>query len=102
MNPYASFLGPRDPMQTVALTPARVESLLSAIGKDRVSEAPAPGKWSAREIVAHLADCELVFAFRMRQTLAIDNPTVQPFDQEKWSAVYGAYDGLAAMETFSA
>lgn len=89
-------------METVALTPARVESLLSAIGKERVSEAPAPGKWSAREIVAHLADCELVFAFRMRQTLAVDSPTVQPFDQEKWAEVYGAYDALSAVETFSA
>jgi uncharacterized damage-inducible protein DinB len=89
-------------METVALTSARVESLMGAIGKDRVSEAPAPGKWSAREIVAHLADCELVFAFRMRQTLAIDNPTVQPFDQEKWAAVYGAYDENSAMQTFSA
>lgn len=102
MNPYASFLGSRDAMETVALTPARVESLLGAIGKDRVSEAPAPGKWSGREIVAHLADCELVFAFRMRQTAAMDNPTVQPFDQEKWAAVYSAYDAPAAMQTFSA
>lgn len=89
-------------METIALTPARVEALLGTIGKERVSEAPAPGKWSAREIVAHLADCELVFAFRLRQTLAEDNPTIQPFDQEKWAASYGAYDALAAMETFAA
>jgi uncharacterized damage-inducible protein DinB len=89
-------------METVALTPARVQSLLGAIGKERVSEAPAPGKWSAREIVAHLTDCELVFAFRMRQTAAADNPTVQPFDQEKWAEAYGAYDALSAVETFSA
>jgi hypothetical protein len=102
MNPYASFLGPRDAMETVALTPARVESLLGTIGKQRVDEAPAPGKWSAREIVAHLADCELVFAFRLRQTLAVDNPTIQPFDQEKWAASYGAYDARSAFETFSA
>jgi hypothetical protein len=89
-------------METVALTPARVGSLLGAIGKERVGEAPAPGKWSAREIVAHLTDCELVFAFRMRQTVATDNPTVQPFDQEKWAEAYGAYDALSAVETFSA
>jgi uncharacterized damage-inducible protein DinB len=89
-------------METIALTSARVESLLGTIGKERVSEAPAPGKWSAREIVAHLADCELVFAFRLRQTLALDNPTIQPFDQEKWATAYDAYDALSAMETFSA
>ncbi|MGA7238087.1 MAG: DinB family protein [Bryobacteraceae bacterium] len=102
MNPYGSYLGPRDAMETVALTPTRVEALLGTIGKERESQAPAPGKWSAREIVAHLADCELVFAFRLRQTLAEDNPTIQPFDQEKWAATYGAYDARAAMETFAA
>lgn len=89
-------------METVSQTPARVASLLSVIGEKRVGEAPAPGKWSAREIVAHLADCELVFAFRLRQTLAEDNPTIQPFNQEKWAAAYGAYDAASAMETFSA
>ena len=102
MNPYASFLGPRNAVETVAQTPARVASLLGAIGEKRVGEAPAPGKWSAREIVAHLADCELVFAFRLRQTLAEDNPTIQPFDQDKWAAVYGAYEAGSAIETFSA
>jgi DinB superfamily len=102
MNPYASFLGTKDAMETVSMTPARVAALMGAIGQNRASEAPAPGKWSAREIVAHLADCELVFAFRLRQTLAEDNPAIQPFDQEKWAAIYGAYDAASAFETFSA
>ena len=67
-----------------------------------MSEAPAPGKWSPREIVEHLADCELVFAFRLRQTVAENNPTIQPFDQEKWARTYAAYDTAGALETFSA
>ena len=45
----------------------------------------APGKWSIRQIVAHLADCELVFAHRMRQVLAEENPTLMAFDQEAWA-----------------
>lgn len=102
MNPYASFLGSRNAVETIAQTPERLAALAAAIGDLRMNEAPAPGKWSAREIVAHLADCEVVFAFRLRQTLAEDNPTVQPFDQEKWAAVYGTYDLESALETFSA
>jgi len=45
----------------------------------------APGKWSIRQLIAHLADTELVFASRFRQVLAEDNPPLMPFDQEKWA-----------------
>jgi hypothetical protein len=102
MNPYASYLGSNNAVETVAATPERLAALLVAIGEKRFNEAPAPGKWSPREIVAHLADCELVFAFRWRQTLAEDNPTIQPFNQDKWAATYAAYDAAAALDTFSA
>jgi DinB superfamily len=102
MNPYASFLGSRDAVETVAHTPERIASLIATIGEKRASEPPAPGKWCAREIVAHLADCELVFAFRLRQTLAEENPAIQPFDQEKWAASYAAYGLASGLETFSA
>jgi len=46
---------------------------------------PAPGKWSVRQIVAHLADGELVAAHRFRQMLAEDHPTLVAFDQDKWT-----------------
>jgi hypothetical protein len=46
---------------------------------------PAPGKWSPRQIVAHLADAELVGAHRMRQVIAEDNPTLIAFDQDAWT-----------------
>jgi hypothetical protein len=102
MNPYASNLGSRDALNTITQTTGRVQSLMTAIGEKRAGEAPAPGKWSPREIVAHLADCELVFGFRLRQTLAEDNPDVQAFDQEKWAATYAAYSAPAALATFTA
>ena len=46
---------------------------------------PAPNKWSARQIMAHLADSELVCAHRCRQIAAEDNPTLIAFDQELWA-----------------
>jgi len=46
---------------------------------------PAPGKWSIRQIIAHVADAELVCAQRMRQIVAEDNPTLIAFNQEAWT-----------------
>jgi hypothetical protein len=76
--------------------------MLNALTPAAAVRAPAPGKWSAREILCHLADTELVFAFRLRQTLAEEHHVVQPFDQEKWARVYARFDAQQALEVFSA
>ena len=102
LNPYASFLDGRPVLEILAETPRAIRSLLDAIGPGKSYEAPAPGKWSPGEIVAHLADCELVFGFRLRQTLAEDGPTIQPFDQEKWAATYNRVEPAEACAAFSA
>jgi hypothetical protein len=101
MNPYASFLGDRDALEVITGTPMRLESLANLLGPERIEFSPAPGKWSAREIICHLADCEVVFAFRLRQTLAEDHHVIQPFDQDKWARTYSGYDARAALAVFS-
>ena len=101
MNPYARQLGTRDPLKVVATTARHLEQLSAALGPARMEEPPAPGKWSPREILCHLTDCELVFGYRLRQTLSEDHHIVQPFDQELWAANYAGYDPQAAMMTFS-
>jgi len=90
-NPYASFLGDRDALQVIGATPDRLRTLLDTLGEHGEERALAPGKWSARKILCHLADCETAFAFRLRQALAEDHHVLQPFDQEKWAANYDAY-----------
>jgi len=102
MNPYAKFLGDRDPLAVIADTPRELERAIKRMTPERAAAAPAAGKWSAREIACHLADCELVFAFRLRQALAEPNHIIQPFDQDKWAAAYGAYDAAGAVAEFSA
>jgi hypothetical protein len=101
INPYASQLGDRDPLEVTRATPVRLENLLQQIGPEKVNLAPAPGKWSARDILCHLADCEIVFAFRLRQGLAEDFHVIQPFDQDKWAQTYGHYDAATALAAFS-
>ena len=107
LNPYARFLADQDPRAVLAATPGLVHQALCAMTPEQVEApyaAPVAGKqkWSPREIVAHLADCELAFAFRLRQTLAEDAPILQPFDQELWAHNYAAYDLPSALETFRA
>lgn len=102
MNPYAGHLGDRDPLEVIAATPQRLRSLIEMLGPERVGQQPAPGKWSARELLCHLADGEIVFAFRLRQTLAEEHHVIQPFDQDRWATSYGAYSVHEALAVFSA
>jgi hypothetical protein len=62
----------------------------------------APGKWSARQIVAHLADSELVGAHRLRLVIAQDNPTLTAFDQDAWTRNldYARRKPKQSLETF--
>jgi hypothetical protein len=59
---------------------------LTGVFGDEEDFTRAPGKWSIRQITAHLADCELVFAHRFRQVIAEDNPTLMAFDQNAWAS----------------
>lgn len=103
LNPYARFI-PQDeePAEIVAGTAARLRALLEPLNAEQADQPVAPGKWSPREIVAHLADCEVVFAFRLRQTLAEEHPVLQPFDQDRWAERYAAYDLASALALFEA
>jgi hypothetical protein len=102
MNPYAKFLGERDALAVIKATAGELQRLSETLGAAGVERPPAPGKWCTREILCHLADCEIVFAFRLRQALAEDFHVIQPFDQDRWAAVYGAFDARAALEVFRA
>jgi hypothetical protein len=104
LNPYARFLGKLDPLEVIAETPGRLSSILDTLGTEGADRPPAPGKWSAREIFCHLTDCELAFAFRLRQALAETDHVIQPFDQDRWAAVYSvpAFDANMAIDVFAA
>ena len=102
LNPYAMYLDGREVGVILAATAGQISSLIKAIGPERAAQPPAPGKWSAAEIVCHLADCELAFGFRLRQTLAEEGHLIQPFDQEKWAATYSGIGVDQALAAFSA
>ena len=61
-----------------------------------------PGKWSIAEIIAHLADAEIVASWRMRSVIGENGITIQPFDQDAWASVfeYRERDAKRSLELF--
>ena len=66
--------------------PELLAVVLTGVYGEEIDFTPGPGKWSIRQIVAHLADAELVAAHRLRQVVAENNPTLIAFDQNAWAA----------------
>jgi hypothetical protein len=62
-----------------------VSDALRGISDRELDARPAPGRWSAREIVHHLADSEMTSAIRLRRLLAEDRPMIQAYDQEEYA-----------------
>jgi hypothetical protein len=102
VNPYAKFLDGKDPIPVLTSTVERLRALTAPLTPAQIDRSPAPDKWSIREITAHLADCETVFAFRLRQTLSEDHSIIQPFDQERWAQRYAAYNFDPALALYKA
>jgi hypothetical protein len=69
-------LGDRDPRQVLETTPAALESAVAGLSPLQLSTVEAPGKWSVRHVAQHLADAELVGAFRYRMVLAHERPSL--------------------------
>ncbi|MGA8043743.1 MAG: DinB family protein [Terracidiphilus sp.] len=105
LNPYEHFLDGRPVEEILAATPEALRQVAHALTEQQLASPIQPGKWSPAQIITHLADCDLAFGFRLRQTLAEENHLVQPFDQDKWavqSAGISAHQALAAFTALRA
>lgn len=80
-----------DPVKALAAAPQRIAALLRGLTPRQIRKRPAPGKWSINEIVAHLADAEIVFAWRLRYILSASGNPVTAYDQNAW-ATNGQYE----------
>jgi hypothetical protein len=78
------YLGGRDPMAVLASTAGQLAQLLEGVQREEQARRPAPDQWSITEILAHLADSELVYGFRIRLILEGGSPPIQSIDQDAW------------------
>ncbi len=80
-----SLVGDRDPMEILRATPDRLSAAVAGLDEQALRREERPGKWSAAQVVQHMADSELVWAYRLRRVLAEDRPTLTGFDQDAWA-----------------
>ena len=85
MRRMKSYVGWQDPFKMQAAAPAKLARAVRGLRPAELRRRPSPGKWSVQEIVAHLADTELVYGFRLRMMLAQPGCPIQAYDQDKWA-----------------
>jgi uncharacterized damage-inducible protein DinB len=92
----------KDPLQVQKTTAESLARLIQGLDKQRLTRRPAPGTWSMAEILAHLADAEVVAAWRLRLVLGQNGATIQSFDQNVWAETfnYEHRDSRVSLETF--
>lgn len=100
-NPYADDLGDRNPLTALADTPERIRRLLSTWTPAQFELSYAPGKWSARRILIHLAQTELALPTRARFALSQDNYQAQAFSQDDWLPLDDGADARTALEAYT-
>lgn len=99
---YADLVGRRPPIDVLEATPGEVSRLVRGWNARRWATTYAPGKWSAAQVVLHLALDEIAWSNRIRFLLAVPGFVIQPFDGADWIARESPADGPAALEAFAA
>lgn len=96
------YIEGQEPLQVQQETAKKLQKLVKPLSKKQLSTRPEPGKWSITEILAHLADAELVGSWRMRLVIGQDGVTIQAFDQDVWAQTfdYPKRDPKLSLETF--
>ena len=98
-----NLLGDRDPMRVLHDTSVALREALVGLSDPQMAQPEAPGKWSIRQVLQHLADSELVWGYRLRLVLAQDRPPLTGYDQDRWAQRlhYDEADVETALDDFA-
>jgi DinB superfamily len=94
----------KERMRRYAEGAARLKAAWAKVPEKARQWRPAPGKWSAHEIVCHCADSEANGALRIRYVLAEKEPVIVGYDQDEWARAfdYHAHPVELALQTVEA
>ena len=101
-NPYAEDLGSREPLEALADTADRIRRLVESWSGETFEKSYAPGKWSARQILVHLAQTELALSTRARFALTQPGYAAQAFSQDDWMPVDAGSSARTALGAYTA
>jgi hypothetical protein len=92
----------KKPLSVQAATAKKLGCLIEGVPISKLRKRPAPDKWSANEILAHLADTEIAVGFRLRMILGTPGTPISAFDQDAWvaSGRYNQRDPRKSLEQF--
>ncbi|MGQ0563015.1 MAG: DinB family protein [Gemmatimonadota bacterium] len=79
------LLGNRDPLDVLARTESELRRRTAGVTPAQLVQPDAPGKWSVRHVLQHLADSELVWGYRLRLVLAHERPPLSGYDQDAFA-----------------
>lgn len=98
-----SYVRGADHLGILRSTPKTITALLRGKTVAFLKKQSASGKWSIAQILAHLADSEIVLAYRLRLVAAASGTPIQAFDQDLWqsNAGYLQHTPREALELFS-
>lgn len=77
-------LGAEDPIDILESTISRLEALTLSLEKKGLRDRPSPDKWTSAQILAHLAEAEIVWAYRFRKVLGASGEAIEAYDQNSW------------------
>ena len=92
----------KDPFKVQSATAKTIAKLIKGQPAGKLRKRPAPAKWSVGEIVAHLADAEVIVGWRIRAILAGPGTPIQAYDQDALAAArnYAKHDPKKSLEHF--
>ena len=83
-SPHHRLAG-RSVMAALAAAPRAIARALGRASRRRLARRPAPGQWSATEVLGHLLDAEVTLAFRIRKLAAEPGAPIVAWDQDRWT-----------------
>lgn len=94
----------KDARAVLAETPRRIGALIAGRTGEDLRWTSSPARWSIAQILAHLADAEIVGAYRFRMILGAPGTQIQAFDQDAWAREmsYETRDAAASLAVFTA
>jgi hypothetical protein len=100
-NPYGADLGTRAPLEALAETPGLIRAHVEGWSDADFEGSYAPGKWSFRKVLVHLAQTELALPTRARFALSQENYAAQSFAQDDWMAIDNSASARVALDAYT-
>ncbi|HEY3936483.1 MAG TPA: DinB family protein [Bryobacteraceae bacterium] len=94
------YIEGKDPLVVQRQTVETLTRLIEGVPEEALTRESAPGKWSVRDVLAHLAEAEMVSTWRYRQMIEQSSVTLTSFNQEEWARLgdYGATEPKESLE----